>query len=62
MKNYIIVADVTHISLQNEVNRKIKEGYHPFGDLLVMFNSNMDTPNFYQPMIKYEENEKEINT
>jgi len=57
MKKYIIASGKDSIELQNEVNRKIEEGYHPFGNLVTMFNSNMDEPNYFQPMIKHEQQE-----
>ena len=49
---YIIIHDTGIISLQNEVNRKMKEGYMPYGELVISQNGdkNTGTPIFCQVM------------
>ena len=51
--HYIIVHDDGIIALQNEVNRKIEEGYTPEGNMVVSNNGdrNNDSPIFCQPMV-----------
>ena len=53
-KEYIIVHDDGIIALENEVNRKIEEGYVPEGNMVVSHNGdrNKGTPIFCQPMVK----------
>jgi hypothetical protein len=53
---YTVVAAQTTSSLVRDVNSYIQDGYQPYGDMVKDPTSTMSW--FYQPMVKYEENEK----
>lgn len=52
MKKYIVVHDTGIISMENEVNRKMEEGYKPYGSMQISYNGDRNTTVtiFCQPM------------
>lgn len=54
MEKYITVVEIYDKQLVKVVNEKIKEGYQPYGDLLIAFNEAGAIKSFVQAMILKE--------
>ena len=56
---YRVVCSVEMTKLTGKVNEMIKEGFKPFGSLAVSCSPGSGYQYLYQPMIKYDDDEKE---
>lgn len=49
---YIVIASKNIKALVSDVNKALKEGYKPLGNISVEYTGYLNSPNFYQAMIK----------
>lgn len=54
MEKYITVVEAYDKQLVKVVNEKIKEGYQPYGDLVIAFNEAGSIKSFVQVMMLKE--------
>ena len=53
--DYILVSSIYRPNIEKDVNEKIKDGWQPFG-ILILGLDDHGAKTYTQPMVKYEEN------
>jgi hypothetical protein len=57
---YVLISESSERELQQAVDKALKEGYQPFGTVVIRSDSNSQVSIFYQSMVKYAEPPGEV--